>query len=348
MRNLAWSKAGLSVSKDIRRDNRRCATSEYHNMSGDSSFMWLSLVGGMLLQLTYMILPLQRWDWARYLGSAAAPLFVLAKANNDHAVISPSDGLFLCGLFTFMFTLLFQSRLLPRLGEGAILMWTAVLLCVTVEIGAWESVTTYLVLGVGIAVLGLLMTRQILPYLLKLGVYVWFLLAVVAIGVLQFHRSDLSLIIAGGSGDLDYRFALIDGAAGAYIGVHAAFLFEMLPIPGKGESWKDFKSRWTGYLDLIASRLDDQRLSTRVGLMLVLGILTLAYVNHAIEFLPDRTLVYLVLLGLPIVWRAVWLMSHRRDRALAGIPSPADPTGPSTDLHTGIGRARHSKKHRQE
>lgn len=309
--------------------------------------MWLALVGGMFLQLTYMVLPMQRWDWARYLGSAAVPLFVLAKADNDHTVITPSDGLLLCGLFTFMFTLLFQSRLLPRLAEGAILMWTAVLLCITVELGTWKSTTTYLVLAASIAVVALLVVKQTLPYVLKLGVYVWFLLAVVAIGVLQFHRSDLSLIIAGGSGYLDYRYALIDGAAGAYIGVHAAFLFEMLPIPGKGESWKDFKSRWTGYLDLIASRLDDQRLSTSVALLLVLGILTVGYMNHAIRFLPDRTLAYLVLVGLPIVWRAVWLMSHRHDAALEAIPSPTAPTGLNADLRSGIGRARHSRKHRQ-
>ena len=315
-------------------------------MSGNSTVMWLSLLGGMLLQLTYMILPLQRWDWARYLGSAAMPIFVLAKASNDHAAISASDGLFLCGMFTFMFTLLFQSRLLPRLGEGAILIWTAVLLCVTVELGAWHSPGTYLVLGGGVAVLGILIARHTLPYVVKLATYAWFLLAVVIIGVLQFHRSDLSLIIAGGSGYLDYRLALIDGVAGAFIGVHAAFLFEMLPIPGKGESFKDFKSRWTGYLNLVASRLDDQRLSVRAALLLSLGIPALAYVNHSIGLLPDRTLIYVVLFGLPIAWRTVWFMRHRGDTSLAAIPLPMPSTKINPDLR-GIGHARHSKKHRQ-
>jgi hypothetical protein len=89
-------------------------------MSGSPSSVWLCLVGGMLLQLTYMILPFQRWDWARYPGSAALPVFMIAKADNDHAAIGVEEGLLLCGMFTLMFALLFQERLLPRLGEGVI------------------------------------------------------------------------------------------------------------------------------------------------------------------------------------------------------------------------------------
>jgi hypothetical protein len=89
-----------------------------------------------------------------------------------------------------------------------------------------------------------------------------------------------------------------------------------------------------------------QRLGPRVALPLVFGIATLAYVNHEIGLLPDRTLVYLVLCLLPMVWRVVWSAWEQRAAALAGVPSAMPPAGTDPDSRAGIGPARHSKKHR--
>jgi hypothetical protein len=304
----------------------------------------------MLLQLTYMVLPLQRWDWARYLGAGAVPLFVIAKASNDNVVTTPQDALELCGVFTFLFAFIFQQRILPRLGEGTIVMWTVVLLCVLVELEGWHSLTTYLAVGAGLVVLVLLVARATLPYVLKLGLYAWYLLMVVVMGVLQFRKSDFSLLMADGASRLDYRFAFIDGLAGAYIGVHATFLYELLPIPGKSEQWKDFKIRWRGYLDLIVSRLDDQRLNTMAALVLVVGIVLVVVANHHLEMLPDRSLTYLVLLVVPIGWRAAarwWVGLHPGAQAAGGLPTVLAATAEST-LSTGVGRRGHSRKHRRQ
>jgi len=317
-------------------------------MTGDSNIVWLCLIGGMLLQLTFMIVPFQEWDWLRYLGAAVFPLFVVAKSSNDHARITAFEGLLLCGVFTLVFALLFQSRLLPRLREGAILMWTALLLCVLFELGAWHP-ATYLLLGVGLLVLAVELAQRTLPYLGKLAVYAWFLVAVVVMGVLQFRGSDLSLIIAGGSNRLDCRFAAIDGAAGAFIGVHAAFLLEMLPIPGKGERWADFKVRWKGYLDQVVARCDDQRLDLGVALAVVFGIVLLVSTNHWLGLMPDRTFTNLVLIGLPVAWQTASLWRARRQPAVSVTPAPptVSPADTEPGHRSGIGRARHSGKHRQ-
>jgi hypothetical protein len=59
----------------------------------------------------------------------------------------------------------------------------------------------------------LLIVQHVLPYVLKVAVYAWFLLVVVVMGVLQFRSSDFSIMIAGGTNEFDYRFALIDGVS---------------------------------------------------------------------------------------------------------------------------------------
>jgi hypothetical protein len=319
-------------------------------MSGDSNAVWFCLVGGILLQLTYMILPFQRWDWARYLGSAILPVYMLVRADYDHHPVDVEAGLIMCGFFAGAFALFFQKRLLPRLGEGSILMWTAVLMCVISEFGAWRSAETYWVLGVGLAVIALLVSPLTLSYPIKLAIYAWFLAVVVTMGVLQFRASDFTLMIAGRSNELDYRFVVVDGMAGAYIAVHAAYLLELLPILGKHEKWADFKVRWLGYLDLVASRFDVQRLDTWVALALVFGIGFGAFLNHKFEVVPDRTLASLVLFALPIAWRYASILSWHEEMPdpQTGEVSTASPGSLKQTHRHGIGQARHSRKHRRE
>src|SRR5580704_17025063 len=160
-------------------------------MSGNPDIVWLCLLAGILLQLTYMVLPFEPWDWARYLGAAMAIALTLAFSYEKTQAIKPADGLFFCGLFIAFFAFLFQPRILPRLGEGAVLMWTLVLLYVLLELGVWRAATPYIVTA-AVAVTFVLRMMRELPYVLKLAVYAWFLAAVVALGILQFRGSDFS------------------------------------------------------------------------------------------------------------------------------------------------------------
>jgi hypothetical protein len=132
-------------------------------------------------------------------------------------------------------------------------------------------------------------------------------------------------------------------APATYIGVHAAFLYELLPIPGKGERWTDFKTRWHGYLDEVVSRFENQSLDIAVALALAVGITLVALANHFVELMPDRTLAYLVLFALPIGWRAVsfWRMRLHPDERVAPTAS-----GTTVDATTAgeVGRARLSRK----
>src|SRR5579862_1846539 len=136
-------------------------------MSGNPNLAWTCLTLGMLLQLSYMILPLQRWDWARYLGAAACALMWRIRFGNA----DPLDSLALCGVFTCAFAFIFQRRLLPILREGTILLWTTVLICVVIEALGWHSITTYICLLLASSVIVILIIPQALPYGLKVGVY---------------------------------------------------------------------------------------------------------------------------------------------------------------------------------
>jgi hypothetical protein len=270
-------------------------------MSGNPDVVWLCLLAGMLLQLTYMVLPFEPRDWARYLGAALVIGLTLAFSYEKSHAIKPAEGLFFCGLFAFVFAFIFQARILPRLGEGLVLTWSLVLLYVLLELGVWRAATPYIVAGSVAAALALMALRD-LRYLLKLAVYAWFLVTIVALGILQFRGSDFSLIMAGKTGQVEYGFAFIDGMAGAYIAVHATFLYELLPIPERGEGWDDFTTRWLGYLDMVAKRVDGQRLSTYAALGLIGGIVLLTGLNHVFDLLPARTLANLLLVGLPMGW----------------------------------------------
>ncbi len=286
-------------------------------MSGNPHVVWLCLVLGMLLQLAYLVLPVDREDRTGLIIAALLGLALLGYAYSQKDPFEPVNGLLSCGMFTFGIALGFQNKLLPRLGEGAILVWTVVFVAVLLELGGWRSPWTALGLVLGVTVIGLNVLLPRPPFALKVLIYGWFLLTVVGIGVLQFRGTDLALILDGRADQVNYLFAFIDGMAGTYIGVHAAFLFELLPIPGKNEAWQHFKVRWRRFLEQVVSRFDAQRLSTLVALGLAGALAVLLGANHLLGQVPDRLLAYLVLVGLPIAWRygAIVLARGKTPRA---------------------------------
>ena len=273
-------------------------------MSGDPNIVWICLIAGILLQLAYMARPFEQWDGLRFLGSLLLPTVMLSHRILHSELPTPDEGLFACGAFVMMFAFLFEGRLLPTLREGVILMWTLVFVYVLLEAGVWRPAMPYLVGLAGAAILAMLLMPR-LSYVPKIGMYAWFLFTIVFVGVLQFRRSDFSLMIAGRSNEVDYRAAFIDGMAGAYIAVHATFLYDLLPIPGKGEAWQDFQKRWLTYLDLVVSRVDNQRLRIPTAVSLIAGVVGLVTANHFIRFMAPRTLANLILVALPIGWNLV-------------------------------------------
>jgi hypothetical protein len=125
--------------------------------------------------------------------------------------------------------------------------------------------------------------------------------------------------------------SLVAGMAFLYLLVNATYIFYLIPIPGKGQSWASRMKDWHEFTDLMVQRFDET-LPSHVGTLLILvvqgGALILDYFFH---LLPAGFLISVFIL-LPGV-----LLSLKS--------SPQEPPqGPDTTIPERVPHSRHLKK----
>jgi len=101
--------------------------------------------------------------------------------------------------------------------------------------------------------------RPVLGFWGKLGLYTWYLAIVVFLGWLQFPFRNLSIFYAGADlGWLGPVDAFATGMASLYLLTNAWYLSELVPIPGKTQSFSDRMKEWHELTDLMTQRCSDE------------------------------------------------------------------------------------------
>ena len=121
------------------------------------------------------------------------------------------------------------------------------------------------------ATLFIAVARPKLTFVGKLCLYTWFLSIVVSIGLLQFPFQHLAIFLSPqASPRLTPLDCIVAGMAFLYLAVNIAYLYELIPIPGKNQSWTDRMQEWHALTDLMTQRFEDEPMHRR-GLLLLAG-----------------------------------------------------------------------------
>jgi hypothetical protein len=117
----------------------------------------------------------------------------------------------------------------------------------------------------------------------KLSFYTWFLTIVVSLGLFQFPFQHLSIFLSPEKSPwLNPLDCVVAGMAFLYLAVNMAYLFELIPIPGKHQSWSDRMKEWHQLTGLMTERFEDEPMH-RFGMLLIVGqgtALLLIYFFH--------------------------------------------------------------------
>jgi hypothetical protein len=265
-----------------------------------ASVVWFAV--GVAVQAGLVIRVDRTWGMADW-GKLAICLVVSASGmlpTKDEAVYTPLNDLLICiGLFGFFLAVLFEKRILPVINEKIVLSYTMVFWYAIFANFSSLGLPDWLIYALLIptaVTLVIAFAQPALTFPWRVAMYSWFLVLIVSLGLLQFSFVRLAIFYSPDQAPwLSPVECLTTGMAFLYLCVNAAFVFELIPIPGRSQSWEDRMRDWHALTDLMAYRFSDAPSGSAVaGSIFVIegGVIAANFVYHVI---PDGLLVNLLL-----------------------------------------------------
>ncbi|MBF0571306.1 MAG: hypothetical protein HQL12_05485 [Candidatus Omnitrophica bacterium] len=262
---------------------------------------WFGL--GVLIQAILLIQ--SDLKWGKLAGCVGLGLCGMLPGKHEYNYeLLPHIFICFC-LFAVSFAMFFKEDILPVISEKVLLSYSLIF---------WFSFFSYfykdafihkflffLFLIPSLATVFIAFIKLKLNFWGKLFFYSWFLIIVVALGLFRFSFSHFSLFFdeqhVPWFGPID---CALTGMAFLYIIVNATYIWELIPLRGKNQSWKNRMKEWHELTSLMTQRCDGQQpthLQTILILVLQGGGLFINYLYHLIP----ADLVVNVLILLPAV-----------------------------------------------
>jgi hypothetical protein len=243
---------------------------------------------GFGVALQALLLMRGDWNWWKLAGCVAMGLMGLAPGKHESVYQPLFHVLMVFSLFSVMFAFMFKEDILPIITE-AILLWYTIVFWYAFYTCSYFSIRTPL--DTALVVLLLLPTAATLyivavktqcGFVLKLGLYSWFLVIIVCLGLLQFPFSQLKLFFKDHQVPWVTPFESVTaGMAFLFLLANAAYVYYLIPIPGKGQSLADRMKEWHEFTDLLTQRFDDAQVPL-VQVAIALGVGGTALLLNAI------------------------------------------------------------------
>ncbi len=260
----------------------------------------LCFTGGVALQA--VVLMRGSWNWGKFGLCAVIGLLGFVPGRHESQYEPTVHALICIGLFSFSFASSFKDQILPVITDKILLSYTLVF---------WFAFFTYYFNGTkaDLIILVLLLVPSLATVLVaffrpklgfagKLVLYGWFLTTLVCIGLFQFPFRHLTLFLSGHNPPwLTPADALVSGMAFLYLAVNLAYIYLLIPIPARSQSFENRMQEWHQLTDQMTHRVLDDNPSRQQVILLVLlegGALLLIHLFHWVpEALAINALVIL-------------------------------------------------------
>lgn len=233
---------------------------------------------GFGVALQALLLMRGDWNWGKLAGCVAIGLVGLAPGKHESVYQPLFHVLMVFSVFSVMFAFAFKEDILPIVTE-AILLWYTVVFWYALYSSSYLSMRTApgsvlvaLLLLPTAATLYIAAVKTQCGFVLKLGLYSWFLVIIVCLGLLQFPFSQLKLFFKDHQVPWVTPFeSMTAGMAFLFLLANGAYVYYLIPIPGKRQSFADRMREWHEFTDLLTQRFDDSQV-TIVQAVIALGV----------------------------------------------------------------------------
>jgi len=246
---------------------------------------WLARVGGALASGLFGLAPGRRErNYSLYFHLCVGAviyisIFLSFFKKEILSRVSESSLLCNCLVFWYLFATTFRDTLDQKLLLGIAALPTLGTLAIAFSIRSWNF-------GV------------------KFACYVWFLFLIAAIAVLQVRVGNLDFLFGKTPDDGPFG-VFLTGMAAAYMWAGLYYLFILVPIPGKRQTFAERMDVWRADASMMAGRFSDYALTPQqAGTVIALqgGLYGL---NLQFHLVSDAVLLNASLVFLPYVYRAL-------------------------------------------
>jgi hypothetical protein len=212
---------------------------------------------------------------------------------------------FIACVFAIIYAFCFKEKILERINKEILMVWTLV--------GLYIALRTPLVMSyppVFLALLGLGLLPVInafagfdSSYGWKVYFYIWFLCVLVGIAASKFAFSTVANVF-------DFSHATeavtalqmcVIGMSFLYLAVNLWYVVELIPLPGKHQSFSDRLEEVEEDLEILADDYDDEQVSWWKTVLLLAVSVTVLAANYFVNFVSDETLIPMLIVLLPVV-----------------------------------------------
>lgn len=275
----------------------------------------LLLLTGAGLQFLAMIAPVRKPDlwWALVVILISGMFAAFLHYRDD--IPWEASSLMAGGLMLILAITFSRDRILPRLEEGNVLVWTALLLIALYYVAGIQSTLT---IAAAVGALGITVTLlrpHRMGFAMKLTIYAWCLLAIAVFTSLQIRWGSLTRPVEDWSGRVSPWIAVIDGMAVMYCAAHAVWLWRLIPIPGRSQTISSRLQELREDTAAMVKRLSDAQIHPSLGAAVLALVLGVAAFNEVLQLVDPWLLMRCMLIGIPAVaWILHWFNNHWRPR----------------------------------
>lgn len=137
--------------------------------------------------------------------------------------------------------------------------------------------------------------NQNLENWLKIFFYSWFLFILIFIAIKNFSFKNLELVFSVNSTEVNYFTAFILGMSSLYLVIHFWFLFRIIPLPSRSQTFKDRMVEWREESNLMVSKYSNKQSHPLLISFIILFFVILYFINTKFKIYNESLLINFVI-----------------------------------------------------
>jgi len=270
----------------------------------NTDVLWLFYAGIFAQAIFLLIGQFEPKDFLKVGGCCVGSLAGLIPGKHEtHYHLNFHLFLIAC-VFAIGYALCFKEKILERINKEILMVWTLVGLYIALRT---PLVMSYPPIFPALLVLGLLPVINAFAgfdarYGWKVYFYIWFLCVLVGIAASKFAFSTVANVFdfSHSTETITALQMFVIGMSFLYLVVNLWYVVELIPLPGKHQSFSERLEQVEEDLEILADDYDDEQVRWWKTVLLLAVAVSVLATNYFVNFVSDETLIPILIVILPV------------------------------------------------